>query len=457
MKRTNLLLSLGAALLLAPLTSALAQSAWETVDDLIPWRGRDIVADSAGTFYSLSIDNGTTGNTGPVSTAVSASIDHGATWQTVGFIAGYASDLTAAPDGALFAVGNRSTTVSGRAFVWQSLDHGATWTVFDPSVGLSTVLLSTDLAAGNSGAIYVCGTSGGRWTIRKGQRAGSGITWSTVDNFAGNTPGSICVRPAAAPGQPDEVLVIGVASSAWVVRRSVNSGATWTTADSYSTGRNLGAGGIAAGLDGSTYLVIPTVKTVGKTTVYGWLVRKSASGGTGWANVDSMDNVCPLNSPIAVREIVDIGEKLRKHKIRVKEIIRDADEDDQEFDEEEADRRIIRLIDKVKRLDKKHTDLAEERPNAKDPRRKAIDADIIATQGELVETLEEMRLNKKTIDKIVQKLKGLISKVERAEAGATELERRTGLNKNDQRQLANFTTDAPTVGPKAPPNEASPE
>jgi RNA polymerase primary sigma factor len=68
-----------------------------------------------------------------------------------------------------------------------------------------------------------------------------------------------------------------------------------------------------------------------------------------------------LNSPIAVREIVDIGDKLRKHKIRVKDIIRDAEDDDQEFDEEEADRRIIRLIDKVKRLDKKHQDLNEER------------------------------------------------------------------------------------------------
>src|SRR5260221_14794482 len=33
----------------------------------------------------------------------------------------------------------------------------------------------------------------------------------------------------------------------------------------------------------------------------------------------------------------------------------------------------------------------------------------------------------------------------------------TGLNKNDHRQLANFTTEAPTVGPNAPPSDASPE
>ena len=42
-----------------------------------------------------------------------------------------------------------------------------------------------------------------------------------------------------------------------------------------------------------------------------------------------------------------------------------------------------------------------------------------------------MRLNKKTIDKIVQKLKSLIRKVEKAEAGATELEKRTGLDKGE--------------------------
>src|SRR5882757_8660491 len=59
-----------------------------------------------------------------------------------------------------------------------------------------------------------------------------------------------------------------------------------------------------------------------------------------------------LNSPVAVREIIDLGDKLRKHKIRVKEIIRDAEDEDREFDEEEADRRILRLIDKVKHLEK---------------------------------------------------------------------------------------------------------
>jgi hypothetical protein len=155
-----------------------------------------------------------------------------------------------------------------------------------------------------------------------------------------------------------------------------------------------------------------------------------------------------LDSPIAVREIIDLGEKLKKHKIRVKDLIKDAETDDQEFDEEEADRRIIRLIEKVKRLDKKKADLLEERKAAKDVRRKQIDGEIHESNDDLVKTLDEMRLNKKTIDKIVQKLKSLILKVEKAEAGATELEKRTGVDKDElRRELTRVKGDRARGGP----------
>ncbi len=135
-----------------------------------------------------------------------------------------------------------------------------------------------------------------------------------------------------------------------------------------------------------------------------------------------------LNSPVAVREIIDLGDKLRKHKIRVKDIIRDADDDNAEFDEEEADRRILRLIDKVKHLDKVAQDLNAQLETCAASRKKGVEGDIESNRNKMVETLEEMRLNKKTIDKIVIKLRTLIQKVERAESGSTELEKRTGVD-----------------------------
>ena len=128
-----------------------------------------------------------------------------------------------------------------------------------------------------------------------------------------------------------------------------------------------------------------------------------------------------LDSPIAVREIIEIGEKLRKHKVRVKDLIKDAEADDQEFDEEEADRRIIRLIDKVKRLERKRHQLQEElKTNKVDARKNTIKEGLEQNTGELVATLEEMRLNKKTIDKIVQVLKREISRVEQVEQPLAE-------------------------------------
>jgi RNA polymerase primary sigma factor len=143
-----------------------------------------------------------------------------------------------------------------------------------------------------------------------------------------------------------------------------------------------------------------------------------------------------LNSPVAVREIIDLGDKLRKHKIRVKDIIRDAEDDSAEFDEEEADRRILRLIDKVKHLDKVAQDLSATLATCAPSRRKAIDAEVDANRQKMVETLEEMRLNKKTIDKVVVKLRSLIQKIERAESSILDLARRAGVEVDQLRKEA---------------------
>jgi RNA polymerase primary sigma factor len=143
-----------------------------------------------------------------------------------------------------------------------------------------------------------------------------------------------------------------------------------------------------------------------------------------------------LNSPVAVREIMDLGDKLRKHKIRVKDIIRDAEDDNAEFDEEEADRRILRLIDKVKHLDKVALDLKESLGTCAPSRKKGIEAEVDANRQKMVETLEEMRLNKKTIDKVVTKLRGLIQKIERAESSILELAKHAGVDVDQLRKEA---------------------
>jgi RNA polymerase primary sigma factor len=119
-----------------------------------------------------------------------------------------------------------------------------------------------------------------------------------------------------------------------------------------------------------------------------------------------------LDSPVAVQEILTVGEKLRTHKIRVKEIIRDSEEaDEQDFDEEEADRWLIKLIDKVKRLDKKRQTVEQarlepgEEGETLEDRNMRLDKEGKAAKQEMVRTLQEMRLSKKIVERMVRKLK----------------------------------------------------
>src|ERR1700682_4220140 len=112
--KTNFHLSLSAALFVATLTTTFAQSSWQTVDVLAGSQGVEIVFDKQqGSLIAIAVGP----TTAPPATEVRMSSDRGATWHTISSIAGYAVDLSIAPDGALYASGNRTVTVSGRAVV----------------------------------------------------------------------------------------------------------------------------------------------------------------------------------------------------------------------------------------------------------------------------------------------------------------------------------------------------
>jgi RNA polymerase primary sigma factor len=153
-----------------------------------------------------------------------------------------------------------------------------------------------------------------------------------------------------------------------------------------------------------------------------------------------------LNSSIAVEEILDLGERLKKQKIRVKDVVRDLDEEDADFDEEWHSERVVKIIDKARRLQRENEKVLEEleAPSAQeagaaasaankalDAKRKKLRAKIETNKGEMFELLSELRINKKVIDRIVQKLKSLVLRIEKGEAELEEFERRCGMNHKD--------------------------
>ena len=170
-----------------------------------------------------------------------------------------------------------------------------------------------------------------------------------------------------------------------------------------------------------------------------------------------------LNSSIAVEEILDLGERLKKQKIRVKDVVRDLDEEDADFDEEWHTERVIKIIDKVRRLQRENEKIVEELETPTSPsgaasatptpapppskaaeaKRKKLRDKIESNKQEMFELLSELRINKKVIDRIVQKLKSLVLRIEKGEAELEEFERRVGMPQRElQKTLKEMKTNA---------------
>jgi RNA polymerase primary sigma factor len=167
-----------------------------------------------------------------------------------------------------------------------------------------------------------------------------------------------------------------------------------------------------------------------------------------------------LSSSIAIREILDLGERLRKGKIRVREIIKDqGDEQQAEAEEEEVEEvevapegeavpgeapaepekpripkeeerkveTVLKHIDRIAKLERDVARIKEtiETRKVSDQKRKELRQDIRDVEAQMMEHLEAVQINKKQIDRIVFKLKGFIKRVEEAERELHDCERRT--------------------------------
>jgi RNA polymerase primary sigma factor len=119
-----------------------------------------------------------------------------------------------------------------------------------------------------------------------------------------------------------------------------------------------------------------------------------------------------LKSSVAIEEILSLGDKLRAKEIRVKEVVRDVDDEDPEFDEQWHVERVCKVIDKVRRLWK-------------------ADAGSNKKKQEILDALQEMRLHKKQIGKIVAMLKGFVERVEQAHREIAAREAKLGLSSKE--------------------------
>ena len=143
-----------------------------------------------------------------------------------------------------------------------------------------------------------------------------------------------------------------------------------------------------------------------------------------------------LRSTIAVDELCEVGDSLKRAEIRVKEVVKDIDEEEVDFDEQWHVDRVVKVLEKVRKFHKENQKLLEQlaQRGMLESKRKALRESLEKGRQSIIDTLSDLRLQKNTVDRIVGNLKTVVYKVQRAELEIRNVERRCGLCAKDVRK-----------------------
>src|SRR5260370_31842030 len=180
-----------------------------------------------------------------------------------------------------------------------------------------------------------------------------------------------------------------------------------------------------------------------------------------------------LASKVAVAEILDIGTKLRSGKLRIREVVKDAPEEPapegteevevvegaepetaaQQLNQSELNRieQLCKQIERIRKYAKDVETLEEDLSTKKkvtEVRKREVKQEIKDLRVKMMEILEEMRLNKKQIDRIVLHLRSMIEHVDKAEDELREYEGKVGVAMREVRPLLKQSRENPNESKK---------
>jgi len=140
-----------------------------------------------------------------------------------------------------------------------------------------------------------------------------------------------------------------------------------------------------------------------------------------------------LNTPITVKEVISLGERLRKLQIAAIEISKDVEEEVLEEGEEDLQAlKVLSIVDEIKELDLQMETLQGALvPSLADAGREKLQGEYTEMKVKMAELLKSLRLKDRHIEKIAQRLKELSVKVEQVMHEISDLEKESGTKKDE--------------------------
>ena len=142
-----------------------------------------------------------------------------------------------------------------------------------------------------------------------------------------------------------------------------------------------------------------------------------------------------LNCPIAVREVINLGGALRARKTEIKEVTNEIGDEETNVEEEQIQKkRALSLINKIQRGEERIRILQRGlKSENKEVLKKKIREQIWKKQTKIIDTFKRINLREKQINRIVQKLKHLDIRMEKAQKELKQYEKDIGISIQDAR------------------------
>jgi len=131
-----------------------------------------------------------------------------------------------------------------------------------------------------------------------------------------------------------------------------------------------------------------------------------------------------LNTPITVREVLQLGDKLLKFQINASEISKEVEEEELEEDEEDVQKtRILEAINAIAAQEQLLTEIGNElEAAASAPKKKELEKKYRVAKERQAEQLKALRLKDRHINRVAERLKELSFKVDKHMKELSELE-----------------------------------
>ena len=141
--------------------------------------------------------------------------------------------------------------------------------------------------------------------------------------------------------------------------------------------------------------------------------------------------------PVAVEELINVGEDLRQNRIKLKDVVKTIEEDDPSEDEMNQRQRVILLLDEIRQVFKKKRNYYRRLDECCTLERRVADLQkkIIAFKEDIVTRLRDIKLEKTLIDRIIETVEDYVRQMHNCQRDLTAYILATGRTQAEIQQL----------------------